>query len=411
MRRICIQWPRLGPYHLARLRATHAHFAARGIEVVALETAREDRTYAWQKETDDEPFRRLCVFEDAALDTLPPREVYREVTRTLDELQPDAVAINSYSMPDARACLSWCLRHERRAVVMTDSHFADAPRSPWREMLKEKIVGAFDAALVAGEPHRTYVEMLGIPREAIFTGYDVVDNAFFRSGADRARADIDAALDELALEATPPFFLASNRFIERKNLSMLLAAYDAYRSGSDAPWPLVLLGDGPLRERLEREAEAIGGVYFPGFRQIEELPLFYGLAGAFVHPAANDQWGLVVNEAMAAGLPVLVSTGAGSAHDLVHEGENGYRFEADDPAQLAQLLAEITSSADREMMGRRSAEIIADWTPDRFARQLYAAAEAAGTRVERRKSPLAPLLLWVLRHAARRTDSFHTVEA
>ena len=163
----------------------------------------------------------------------------------------------------------------------------------------------------------------------------------------------------------------------------MLRAYTAYRSQAADPWRLVLLGDGPERGTLEHliAAESIEGVTLAGFRQIDELPAYYGLASAFVHPALTDQWGLVVNEAMAAGLPVLVSTGAGCAFDLVEEGGNGYRFTPTDEAQLAALLQRLASpDTDRAAMRQRSRAIIANWSPEVFAKQLWQAVEAGHAR-------------------------------
>ena len=135
------------------------------------------------------------------------------------------------------------------------------------------------------------------------------------------------------------YFLASARFIEKKNLSGLLHAYAAYRRATpDDPWSLVVLGDGELRPELERLRGELGlddVVSFPGYRSYQELPAYYGLASCFVHASTTEQWGLVVNEAMAAGLPVLVSNRCGCAANLVQEdgvqeGGNGFTSRSDE---------------------------------------------------------------------------------
>ena len=120
-------------------------------------------------------------------------------------------------------------------------------------------------------------------------------------------------------------------------------------------------------------------VYFPGFRQIEELPRFYAYAGAFVHASTTEQWGLVVNEAMASGLPVVVSNRVGCAMNLVNEGENGFTFDPLDVEALAKLLSKMTAMTkpERQVMGEASRGIIAEWGPERFASGLKAAVEAA----------------------------------
>lgn len=414
MKRVCIQWPRFGPYHLARLHAAHRLFCEHDVEVIGLETAGHDATYAWRTEEGTSSFRHEKVFPNRTFDELTPLEIHSAVTARLDHLTPDAVAINSYSLPDARACLAWCRRHRRTAVVMCDSKADDAPRVAWRERVKSLIVRQFDAALLAGTPHRAYFEHLGFCAEAIFLGYDVIDNVFFREGAAAARRQPAAVRHLPGLEPATPFILASCRFIPRKNLDGLLHAYRIYRQHEDAPRRLVLLGDGPERPRLEATIRTyrIGGVTLAGFRQIDELPAYYGLASVFVHPPRVEQWGLVVNEAMAAGLPVLVSARAGCADDLVRDGDNGFRFDPEQPEELARLLRRVVATdTDRTAMGRRSQEIIAAWSLERFAEELWRAVQKGRERADRGLKPAARGVLWALRKTARSITSFHTVDA
>jgi 1,2-diacylglycerol 3-alpha-glucosyltransferase len=402
MKRLVIQWPRLGPYHLARLRATHALCAKEGVELIALETASLDSVYAWREEQQDVPFERVQVFPGKRFEDVTPAEMRREVTKQLDRIAPDAVAIHTYSFPDSRACVAWCRRNRKGAVVMTDSKADDAERSAPREFVKRLLLGAYDAAVTAGTRSRDYLTHLGFPGDAIWLGYDVVDNDYF---AERAAA---AAAAEPPAGVQAPYFLASNRFIARKNLSLLLKSYDDYRARAEQPWPLVMLGDGPLRSQLE--ADAGEGVVFAGFRQIDEIPTYYAHAGAFVHPALVDQWALVINEAMAAGLPVIASTGAGATHDLVQSGKNGFRFLPQDWPGLTKALVQM-ASADRDSMANRSREIIAEWGTDLFASSMLTAARKAAVRGNRPFALPQRATLTALRLATRSTTSFHAIES
>src|SRR5690606_12764814 len=283
-------WPRFGPYHLARLRAAQAHFAAHGVEVIGFETAGNDALYEWRVERDAVPFRREQVFPDRVFEEVPPAEMHAGVTAALDRLDPDAVGIMSYGYPDARAALAWCRRRRRVAVITMETKADDAERVGWRERVKALIVAQFDAALVGGTPQRAYMEHLGFPPDLIFTTYNAVDNAYFREGAAAARANPDAYRHLPGLGSDEPFFLASNRFLPRKNLGRLLLAYGRYReraaAGGARPWRLLMLGDGVLRPELEQivREERIEGVTFCGFQQIDALPAYYAFAGAFVHP-------------------------------------------------------------------------------------------------------------------------------
>ena len=253
---------------------------------------------------------------------------------------------------------------------MTETTAADKRRSFIREAAKRLILRKFSSAVCGGKLHRDYLISLGMPEHRIFTKYDVVDNDYFRQG-DGANLDFLPGLKDRR-----PFFLASSRFLPRKNLYGLLTAYGAYRSRALEGWRLVLLGSGteeqPLRAKVD--AENIPDVTFAGFRQIDELPTYYAAAGCFVHPALSEPWGLVVNEAMAAGLPILVSKNAGCAPDLVEPGKNGLWFDPRLPEELAEAMLTVSQDDElRHRMGLRSTEIIAQWTVQHFAASLWSA--------------------------------------
>ncbi|MBK7917800.1 MAG: glycosyltransferase family 4 protein [Chloroflexi bacterium] len=245
----------------------------------------------------------------------------------------------------------------------------------------------YAAALCAGTPHRAYLKQLGMKPETIFTGYDVVDNEYFYEGAQRARVDPAAYHHLPGLNSPTPYFLASSRFIARKNLMRLLEAYYLYCDQSKQrdipPWRLVLLGDGEERGTLENYVahHGITGVTLAGFRQIEELPTYYGLARAFIHPALQDQWGLVVNEAMASGLPVFVSKQTGCAADLVYPNKNGFMFDAEEIEGLVEIMVYCTTNQNNlKNMGKNSRKIIQEWSLIHFAQNMCLAASAALTR-------------------------------
>ncbi len=412
-RRVVLQWPRFGPYHVVRINAFARLAAYEGIQTVALETASEEQTYERLTRGAAPETGTETLFKSRAFEDLSPRAIRDAVFEALDRHNPDAVAINSYSLPDARASLAWCRRRRRIAVLMTDSKRDDAPRQYLRERLKSVIIRQFDAALVGGEPHRRYVSELGMDPGRIFTGCDAVDNAFFARAVALRPATPPTSLP--GLDDARPFFLASARFIHRKNLIGLIDAFSEYRRSATSPWRLVILGDGSERPMIASrigERGLQGDVCLPGFRSMEDTLFYYARAGAFVHPARADQWGLVVNEAMAAGLPVIVSIQSGCAEDLVVNGENGFRFDATEEGALTDLLGRISGpDVDRVTMGRRSQAIIADWGPDRFARELLRSIEAGRETSARRPGLEGRLVLSLLDRFARSVRSFHTVEA
>ena len=296
-----------------------------------IELTAVDDTYAWSRVDGAPNFGRLTLFADEDVDRKPKIELRRQLHCALAAADPDVVAIPGWSHPGALAALLWCLHKRRPAVLMSDSGRHDDVRRRTREAAKRRVVRLFRSALVAGAPQREYACALGLSAGTIFDGYDVVDNAHFERGARQAR--VAAARWRERLRLPEHFFLASSRFVAKKNLTRLLDAYAGYRQRAGAAaWHLVLLGDGEMRAEVESriaELQLAGSVVLPGFAQYDELPAYYGLASAFVHASATEQWGLVVNEAMAAGLPVIVSERCGCAPDLVRNGVNGFTFDPD----------------------------------------------------------------------------------
>lgn len=317
----------------------------------------------------------------------------RNLRNALMTSKPDVVAVNGWGDAMAPQSIQWCVSNQIPFVLMSESTAIDRPRNPMVEGIKRRIVGLASGALVGGKPHQRYLTALGMSPERIFTGYDAVDNEYYAAMCAQVRAQSQST-------ESRPFFLASSRFIKRKNLDQLIHAFAT--SKARLGWDLCILGDGELKMQLIAQGNSLGlrvgmsapwesdqwleanhlelaTVYFPGFRQIEELPTFYGRAGFFVHPALTEPWGLVVNEAMACSLPVIVSERCGCVEDLVKTGRNGWIFDPRDTDQLVQLLDLMTDThaATRTEMGKESERIVAKFSPHHFAAGLRAACTLA----------------------------------
>ncbi|KQX26162.1 hypothetical protein ASD17_01500 [Sphingomonas sp. Root1294] len=371
---------KFGPYHIARLAGAMPY-----ADVFALEGAPHRRVYDWDASPVPAGMRHAAVAEAAGDESYPARIAAR-LDRLLGEWQPDAVAVPGWSNMIALAALRWASRRGVPAICMSETNAWDFTRRHGVERVKRAIVRHYGAGLCTSDSHAGYLSALGIPPNRIARGYNVVDNDYFAKSAGywQAAGSLPAALAErLPPAAFNRYFLTSNRFIEKKNLVRLLAAYAAFREGrgdDPADWPLVLLGDGELRDTLlaERDRLGIGGhVHMPGFLQIDELPKYYGSAGAFLHASTIEQWGLVVNEAMASGLPVAVSDKCGCAEVLIDDGVTGFSF---DPLDVPAMAGAMRSLALLERDGPMVAAArrrIADFGPDAFGRGLVEAARMA----------------------------------
>jgi 1,2-diacylglycerol 3-alpha-glucosyltransferase len=219
------------------------------------------------------------------------------------------------------------------------------------------------------------------------------------------------------------YFLSLGRFVAKKNLPVLIRAYRKLLDSSQGcQTHLVMVGSGEEESRFKAlcqelrlpvyqkssagtqeassgKGESAPGVHFYGFRQVEENPVFYALADAFVLPSLWEEWGLVVNEAMASGLPVIVSETVGCAEDLLKPGrpaafeemklggslemlegirQNGFVFDPDSHESLAKALSALaSSSALRNVMGASSRMVVENFSCDQFACNALRAARVA----------------------------------
>ena len=377
----------IGGYHAARLRAARAVCVQQGWSLTAIQVTDNAQEHPWGdlKQAITFPLKTLLPVATTApsTDRSPMSTVPASLLPAcLDALQPDILAIPGWGLPIARTALTWCQRHRVPAILMSESKWDDEKRQWWKEQLKFWLyVRKYGAALVGGELHRDYLIKLGFPRERIFLGYDAVDNDYFDQQAEIARQDPLAARHRQPRIPSRPYLIAVTRFIKRKNVSRLVEAFAAYRQqvGDDQAWDLVICGSGEEEASIRNLILAKGlndCVHLPGFITYQAIGDWYGLANAFVHPALQEQWGLVVNEACAAGLPILCSRTVGACHELVHEGDNGLLFNPESTQDMTRALLSIhqLDSDVRTKMAQSSRMIVADYGSQNFAEGLINAA-------------------------------------
>lgn len=225
------------------------------------------------------------------------------------------------------------------------------PASLWREKLKRWVVSHADAVLVPGVASQRYVHSLGAGD--IVVAPNAVDNERFMSGSGRTRSE--------EFE-----FIFVGRLQDEKGIPDLLQAWSMVRSRTVR---LRIVGDGPLRDQVVTYARKDERVQVSGHMNREELVSAYHSADALVLPSRSEPWGLVINEAMASGLPVIASSVAGAVDDLVREGHNGLIVPPNNPRALAAALSELAGDPDRALeMGSRSLEMIRKYSPEACAR-------------------------------------------
>jgi glycosyltransferase involved in cell wall biosynthesis len=429
---IGILWSQYGPYHLARARSLRK--LANPTKVHALELSDLTNCYKWTRAEEAPEVTTLC--RGMVSERLPFPTVFKRTRANLIKLGIQVCLMPSYAPMPSLAALLAAKSLGIKTVMMNESHAGTARAHGISAFVKRGLVRLFDAALVGGQPQKRYFVSLGMREDCIFTGYDAVDNDYFARRAEEVRSRMLEIRSQYDLPHN--YFLSLGRFVPKKNLGMLIKAYRNFLDARPrSQTHLVFVGDGEERESLyslcdklrlqvwdkatvEGQVPVNGnflpsdrksnspktndgpGVHFYGFRQIEENPVFYALADAFFLPSLYEEWGLVVNEAMASGLPVVVSETAGCAEDLFETGpiklsapesdellngpahligrirQNGFVI---NPRSLEELAHAMTVLATfpklRCDMGRASHRIIERFSCNNFAENALHAVQAA----------------------------------
>ena len=383
--RIVLIHPFLLHYHFARLQALSDACRETGVSMYNLELASYADQYRSLYEDSEKEFSNRVLFRGQSLESIPAREMWLSVREELAKLRPDVVFIYGYSLRIMRQITSWAERNGVGVVLMSDSNEFDKPRYKPLELLKSLFVSRVDAAFVGGTSSSLYLQKLGLPKERIVTGCDVIDNQAFCQHTDENRRAQSQVQERWSLP--DPCFLYVGRIVKEKNLERLLDAYARYAGvvGSDtAPWGLAICGSGPgeagLRQSLERFPRQLQErILFCGLIRPPEIADFYCCASCLVLSSTSESWGLVVNEAMACKLPVLVSRQAGCSADLVKEGATGRLFDPYDIDQLARLMVEMhrMDRQARAEMGEQGQRLIADWGLQRFSQGVLESARIA----------------------------------
>ena len=390
---IVILFHHIGGYHAARLRAAHAVCLQQGWQFTAIQETDSAQEHPWGdlSKLITFPLITLLTAKEAPdeRDRHPQAAVAASRLPTcLNQLRPDILMIPGWGYPNSRAALKWAKKHDIPAILMSESKWNDEPRKWWKEALKSRLyVRAFKSALVGGQLHRDYLIQLGFSQAAISLGYDIVDNAHFTHQAQRAKENASWIRQQQPSIPKNPYFIVVTRFIPRKNVPRLIDAYAQYRSlytefhAQKQVWDLVICGNGieesKIRDKIS-QYQLDSFVHLPGFKSYQEIPQWFGLASAFIHPALSEQWGLVVNEALASGLPALVSNQCGCFPEMIREGINGFGFDPQNTEALAQLMIKISQGkVDLTAMSQAAIEHVKRFSPDTFGTGFQQAVEYA----------------------------------
>lgn len=336
-----VLWERMGDYHRARWSALAVWLG--DDRCLAADLGLEDGIYHWEGTTN--PNHKVLVHKP--VNEIKTWEAFRAFRRLVIDRHITQVSIPGYGRPAYLLMLAWSRLTGRKVFMFAESWY---PGGLIKDYLKGFFLRLFThRCFISGERARShFVDRLKYPESRLQTGYSVVDNRHFQGERD----------------SQPPhhpegrrILLCVARFVREKNLVLLLEAFK--KSSLANSWKLVLVGGGPLQEELEELARG-APIELRDWIGYSNLPALYHQASCFILPSRFEPWGLVVNEAMASGLPLILSESVGATPDLLIEGGNGWSFDPESQEQLVGLLDRLAVTPPQELrgMGECSQEII-----------------------------------------------------
>jgi glycosyltransferase involved in cell wall biosynthesis len=295
----------------------------------------------------------------------------------------DALVLHGHT-PAATLVAAAAAKLARIPTFMRCETHLGLPRSPLKNLFRRPLIGTYyrrlDGVLAIGSANKIFYRAIGVPERRIFDMPYTVDNQRFiniTQPFDREHKELRAGF---GVDDDRPIVLYAAKFQRRKRPDDLLRAA-AWLNREDVAFHLVMVGSGEMEMDLRALAQHLGlsNIHFAGFVNQAGLPSVYAACDLFVLPSENEPWGLAVNEAMCAGLPIVASSGIGCVPDLVHDGRNGRTFSAGNIAEFTDALRPLLTDPDlRRRMGAASREIIARWSYAECRAGLRAALASVG---------------------------------
>ena len=359
---VILIWGHFGPYHIDRCEALARYLDSRYC-VIGLEIASASDTYAWDKSPDNVSYDKNTLFPNMRYEetTFPAR--FFRILKFCWRMRADHVFISTFA-PGEFFLIALSLRFlGRRLYAMQDSKFDDKQRFLFRELMKAIFYAPYHGVLVSGTRTKSYMHFMRFPIEKIFLGYDTVS-------IDRVRTLADSPPAPNGVPHSKRHFTVISRLVPKKNIAMAIAAYDKYKllAGSSAR-DLHVCGSGELEDHLKSDVakRGLSGVEFHGFLPAAGVARILATSLALILPSTEEQWGLVVNEAGAMGVPILCSDNVGARDSLVRTGVNGHVFEPDNIDGLAYLMHRLaTDEAEWCRFAEASCRIAAEADVSRF---------------------------------------------
>ena len=288
-----------------------------------------------------------------------------EIGKLLVAGQFDFVVLQGWGWKCFWQAAAACRRAGIPYGVRSDSQLPQG-KTGWSSLIKQRIrrmvyplfISRIPLCLPYGERSAEYFRCYGARKIGIAP--HCIDNAFFSGEAAKALPERGPWRQKFGVPGNAICFLFCGKFIPKKRPSDVIAAFAKLLKDSEVPVHLLMVGSGELEDILKEQANSVGrGISFAGFMNQSAMPAVYTAADCLVLPSdSGETWGLVVNEAMACGLPAIVSDSCGCVPDLIRTGHSGYSYPEGEIRELSGRMKEMLVPGQAARMGEGARELL-----------------------------------------------------
>lgn len=302
-----------------------------------------------------------CLFPEQSFSELSVVKLKKALFEKLDEINPDIVIAGSIVFFSGALGIRWAKNHKKKFIMFDDAKPSQIKRNFLVQGIKDLITRQIDAIWLPSKDYDREYARLDKKDITFFHGYNCINNELFKYKSNR--------------EISGKVIICVARLVPIKNLDNLLRAWRLIESKKTG-YKLVIIGDGPEFEHLNQLKSnlKLESVVFLGAVNNTDIPTYFYNASAFILPSLSESWGLVVNEALAAGLPVLISNRINARYSLLQDGINGYSFNPLSVSEMTDKIANLISlDTDARMeMSKKSLEIIDEMSYENMGNELLA---------------------------------------
>ncbi len=304
-----------------------------------------------------------CLFPEQSFADLTATQITKRVFKKLDEIQPDVIIAGSVAFSSGALGLRWAKKHKKKFIMFDDAKATDVKRNFAVQSIKNLIINQIDAFWLPSTNYTDgYAALYSKKTIHYFFGFNCIDNDLFKFDGEKSFNNGK--------------IISICRLVPKKNMENMLKIWQFVEENNDI-YKLIIIGDGPLLNDLKKLAHELQlkRVAFLGAVPNDQLPAYLHQADAFISSSLAESWGLMVNEAMAAGLPVLLSDRINAAGTLLKEGVNGFGFDAANTHEMYKKVMEFIDlpELEKKAMSKKSLKIISAMDYENMGTQLLSA--------------------------------------